>query len=302
MMTADYENELEDLEPDEEEYYEEDETALMEMEDETETPGRWQALKLIATDHPRISFGGGTFVLSIAVDIFVRFDPLVSILGLSAAVIACVKGEDLLELFIPAADPEDAHRVVNQVFDYPMYKDQSARAKIMRVFRQGPDSLYELAEPSEYEEEQQPVRRQPRQLPPLQKVKKLPPPSNAGGAGQDLAYERITDLFLSGKIDDERFLALIDRIENGTQIATRSARSAEPKAATEADVEPQKAAPPPAALPPGWTQEKMDLIPGLYRALGNLDKALDGIEVSRYPRNRDFARDILKQQGIWRDA
>jgi hypothetical protein len=55
------------------------------------------------------------------------------------------------------------------------------------------------------------------------------------------------------------------------------------------------------ALPPGWTQDHVKMLPFLYKACGNLDTCLITMELSKYPRNRDFAREILKRQGLWKE-
>lgn len=55
-------------------------------------------------------------------------------------------------------------------------------------------------------------------------------------------------------------------------------------------------------LPEGWTWEKQKTLPNLYRALGNLDKCLETLDLSRLNRNRDFAREILRQHGLWKEA
>lgn len=293
-MTA-YEDELEELEP------EEDETALLELEDEEETPGRWQMVWAMATDittsHPRLSCGGGSLAISIAIDVVVHFDPFVSILGLVSAAVIGWKGEDVLQLFAPSADPEEAHRVVSQVFDYPTYRDQSVQAKIMRLFRQGPDSLYELAEPEE--EEQQPVR-QVRPLPPLQRtgeVKRLPP-GNTAGAGQGLTHERIIAWFERGTIDDQQLVRLLDHIEKRSQTVTRNGRNAQPKTAPEDAVSPQNANDTPVTLPPGWVEKHLLALPYLYEIENNIDTCLKGMKLSTSQDNRRFAREILKQQGL----
>lgn len=54
-------------------------------------------------------------------------------------------------------------------------------------------------------------------------------------------------------------------------------------------------------MPDGWTEKKAALVPGLYRVFGDLDDCLKGLEFSTSQKNRDFAREILKQQGLWKE-
>ncbi len=78
-------------------------------------------------------------------------------------------------------------------------------------------------------------------------------------------------------------------------------RNGEAKPAPEEAVRGQNEAVTPVSLPPGWTEEKIALLPGLYRVFEELDSCLKGLEFSTSQRNRDFARDILKQQGLWKE-
>jgi Helicase HerA, central domain len=55
-------------------------------------------------------------------------------------------------------------------------------------------------------------------------------------------------------------------------------------------------------LPPGWTQETVTALPYVYKGVKSLDDSLKTLEISTGQRNRDFARDILKQQGLWKDG
>lgn len=52
-------------------------------------------------------------------------------------------------------------------------------------------------------------------------------------------------------------------------------------------------------LPEGWTEDKLKMLLSLYPTLSNLDKSLDAIGISRSMRNRNFARETLKEQGLW---
>lgn len=55
-------------------------------------------------------------------------------------------------------------------------------------------------------------------------------------------------------------------------------------------------------LPEGWTEDKVKMLLSLYPTLSNLDKSLDAIGISRSIRNRDFARETLKQQELWKQG
>ncbi len=274
----------EDVEEEDTPDWDEDETALVEVD------GHPSPLTYVM-DHPHLTLGGGSLLLSFVIDVAVRFDSFAIIVGLGTAAVIGWKGEDLVEgtmkLLVPGSDQaqvqEDADRFASDFLDdYPMHPDQRPISKIRRLF--GIDKVVEALPQKESDTQ-----------------KKIKANRSNVGDEEGLTYARIVAWFEEGRIDDVQFFALMDRIENGTQKPTRSGRSVATQPALEADVDGQNVASAPAAFPPGWTQEKADLIPGLYRALGSLDKCLDGVEVSRYPRNRDFARDILKQQGLWKD-
>jgi hypothetical protein len=55
-------------------------------------------------------------------------------------------------------------------------------------------------------------------------------------------------------------------------------------------------------LPPGWDEKKLDMLPGFYLVFNSLDDTLKALQLSTSQKNRDFARNILKQQGVWKDA
>jgi hypothetical protein len=145
--------------------------------------GRLQTLASHAIHHPRLALGGGSMLLSLGVDVFVHFDPFIAVLGLGAAVVIGFKGDDLLfgtlKLLVPGSNQgqvrEDADRWASQMLDdYPAYEDQSALAKIRRLFR--------LEEGNVVEES----------LPPLKKrdIKKLNGPH--GHVNEEvLTFERI---------------------------------------------------------------------------------------------------------------
>ena len=71
-------------------------------------------------------------------------------------------------------------------------------------------------------------------------------------------------------------------------------RNGEPEPAPEAAVS--------AFLPPlrpeGWDEEKVKTLPMIYRACNNIDKCLQAMDLSTSQRNRDYARDLLKEEGM----
>jgi len=54
--------------------------------------------------------------------------------------------------------------------------------------------------------------------------------------------------------------------------------------------------------PTGWSQEKIRMLPGFYKGFGNLDRSLEALEISTSPKNREFARETLKRQGLWKET
>jgi hypothetical protein len=55
-------------------------------------------------------------------------------------------------------------------------------------------------------------------------------------------------------------------------------------------------------LPSGWDEKKLDMLPGFYIVFNSLDDTLKALQLSTSQKNRDFARNILKQQGVWKVA
>jgi hypothetical protein len=108
----------------------------------------------------------------------------------------------------------------------------------------------------------------------------------------DTAYERRYARTVTGN-DLHSF-----ELETEDQTPLRYARNVPDEAASEAAVRAQDEA---VAYPAGWDHKKVEMLPGFYRVLG-LDKALVALELSTSQRNRDFARSILKQQGVWKEA
>lgn len=283
---------LAQLDEDEEEW-EDDDTALLE-EEEPIAEGRFQVVIHHAMNRPRLTLGGGSLLLSFAADIAVHFDPLVTILGLGAAVAIAFKGNDLAEgfqkLLVPGSDQEqvteDASRFAEGwLADYPVYADQSVGAKLRRLFKlEVVDAL-------------------PRKDTPLPK-KGTAKKGNANvvsTGGEGLTYERIATWFDEGRIDDVQFFALLDRLDHPSQPVTRNARNDGAKPPLEADVSEQNKAVTPVTLPPGWAEEDLFVLPRLYRIENNIDKCLTGIGVSTSQDNRRFAREILKEQGLLKE-
>jgi DNA segregation ATPase FtsK/SpoIIIE-like protein len=79
---------------------------------------------------------------------------------------------------------------------------------------------------------------------------------------------------------------------------TRDVRNVAPEKPSEEAVRGQNEA----VLPFGWTEKKVDMLPGFYEGLESLDKALKALKLPTSQRNRDFAREILKQQKLWKEA
>jgi hypothetical protein len=76
-------------------------------------------------------------------------------------------------------------------------------------------------------------------------------------------------------------------------------RNNETTAASQDDV---KASGLPVNLPAGWDQDKLHMLPGFYRGFENLDKALTALQVSTSKANRDFAREELRKQRLWKES
>jgi hypothetical protein len=85
---------------------------------------------------------------------------------------------------------------------------------------------------------------------------------------------------------------------------TRNDRNGDLEAALENGGSPQKEPAPVGTveLPTGWTEKKLAMLPGFYRVLKNLDKALEASEISVSQRNRDFGRAHLRKLGLWKEA
>ena len=55
------------------------------------------------------------------------------------------------------------------------------------------------------------------------------------------------------------------------------------------------------SLPPEWDEEKIQQLVGAYRATNHLDNSLKALGLSTSQRNRDYARELLKQNNLWKD-
>jgi hypothetical protein len=175
--------------------------------DEEQTgQGRLQVVLHGCMNHPRLSFGGGSFFLSIAADLVFRLDPLWVFMGLGAAAVIAVKGDDLAEGFqqwlIPGSDQEqvaeDAGRFADQMLEsYPVYADQSALAKLKRLF---------------HLEEGKVVDAKKKALPPKKSGNGKSLNGNETSGETGLTVDLICEWFSDGRIDDTQFFDLLDRI------------------------------------------------------------------------------------------
>ena len=50
--------------------------------------------------------------------------------------------------------------------------------------------------------------------------------------------------------------------------------------------------------PEDWDQEKEETLMLLYKMNSNIDKCLTGMNLSTSQRNRDYARELLKKEGL----
>lgn len=188
----------------EEGYEYEDAIAL--TEEQVEDGGRLRAALGHVVNHPRLALGGGSLAVSFAVDIFVRFDPFVAVLGFGAAIVIGFKGDDLvrgtMQLLVPGSDQEEAREIADRfaehaLADYPVFADQSVGAKLRRLLRLEEGEVVEADD-----------------VPPPQpkgdRVKTLPASANSG----PLTYERIVTWFEHRMINDEQFFALLQRIDD----------------------------------------------------------------------------------------
>jgi hypothetical protein len=78
------------------------------------------------------------------------------------------------------------------------------------------------------------------------------------------------------------------------------ARSNGTETAPENDVRGQSAAYVDVA-PEGWTLRHTETLPGIYEVVESIDKSLRALKLSTTPKNREYAKMLLKQQGLWKD-
>ncbi len=156
-----------------------------------------------AIDHPRLTLGGGSLLLSLVVDVAVRFDSFAVILGLGAALAIGWKGDDLakgaIQMFVPGADQEQAresadHFADRLIGDYPVYADQRPAAKLKRLFRI---------------EQGEVVDALPKNIPPPKRGE-VRTPRTASVSREDLIYM----WFEEGKITVDQFWILLERESN----------------------------------------------------------------------------------------
>ena len=204
-------DDVDDVDIDWDEEWEDEDTAIQEYEDEAEGQGRLRLVLYHAMNHPRISLGGGSLVLSVVVDVVSRFYPFFIVMGLGVSFGLVITGRDialgLQRFLLPGSDQdqvaEDAERFADHLLDgYPIYEDQSALAKLRRLFRLEDGKVVDAL-----------PQKNVRSLPKKQNEKS----SNGNGVNAEsegLTYERITTWFDEGRIDNVQFLALLDRIDH----------------------------------------------------------------------------------------
>lgn len=276
----------EDVEEEDTPDWDEDETALVEVD------GHPSPLTYVM-DHPHLTLGGGSLLLSFVIDVAVRFDSFAIIVGLGTAAVIGWKGEDLVDgtmkLLVPGSDQaqvqEDADRFASDFLDdYPMHPDQRPISKIRRLF--GIDKVVEALPQKESDTRNR------------ERAKR-----SSINQEEGLTYARIAEWFEEGRIDDTQFFTLLDRIENPKSAVSRHRNryrnddENEAEAASREAVSPQNEP----LRPDGWDDEKIHRLTGAFLATNHLDNSLKAIGLSTSQRNRDFARDILKQQGLWKD-
>jgi hypothetical protein len=263
----------------------EQETALLdELPDDASL--RLQTAMAMAINHPRLSLGTGSLLVSFALDIVVRFDPLVVILGLGAAVTIGFKAEDLMQAFVPGSDQEQARESADRfadhlLEDYPIHADHSVRAKLRRLF---------------HLEESEVIEAPPRLK--GESTKSLPAHNTGGEA---LTYERICIWLEHHIINDKQFFVLLQRLDEGPKNRDGNGYGTvdidEHEEASEEAVSPQNEA----LRPSGWSEARELQLIGAFLATRHLDNSLKAIGLSTSQRNRDYARGHLKQQGLWED-
>lgn len=268
-----------------EEHELEDDTELLDEEGYDEKPraDRLQILKQITVSHPRLFVLGSSLATSLVIDLFTRFDPLFTILGLGGAIALGAKGEDILTTFIPGADPEEADRVANQLLpdDYPIYVNQSPVAKFKRLIGHG-----------DYRTVEEPAQNI-RALPRNREVKKSPV---VAGQQDSLSFDKIIDWFERGVIDDTQLIRLLEHLTksygsgsgNGNDVIDEHEAASEEVGSTQIE----------SLRPPDWSEETEHRLIGAYLALGAQSKSIIAIGLADGQRNRDYARVVLKRNGF----
>ena len=267
-----------------EEEWEEDETSVVPLDEDEHTSFLTHAM-----NHPHLTLGGGSLLLSFAVDVAIRFDPFVVVLGLAATVVIGWNGEFLargMQSLILGADQEqvreDADHFADQLLlDYPMHSDQRPIAKIRRLFRIEEDEVRDVAPPPKRE------RANNRQT---------------KDEGEGLTFERIATWLEEGRINDKQFFFLLQRLDTESAVSDPRNRNGNEAQNGGEEASLEAVSPPPEPLrPPGWDSEKIHQIIGAFRATNHLDNSLKALDLSTSQRNRDVAREILKQQGLWKE-
>ena len=189
----------------------EEETDLLPLEPES---SKLRMLQETAIGHPRLTFGGGTFLLSLIVDAAIH-DPFVAVLGVAAAAALGWKGEDLMQAFVPGSDQEaareDADRFADNLLEgYPVYADQSANAKFKRLFHLPSADWTEVGEEPPPPQQGR-VKKQQRQMQVVEE-------EDEEGEGE-LTHARIIAWLEDGLITNKQFFVLMQRIDERTQKA-----------------------------------------------------------------------------------
>lgn len=147
-----------------------------------------------------------------------------------------------------------------------------------------------------------------------------------------LSFQQVQALYDAGRLTDQQFYALLSQVthldeESEAVTVTGNRRLQDPckslenaqidtkmedfdrrngygngnedeyEAASEQAVSPQNEP----LRPPRWDSAKIQQLAGAFLATNHLDNSLKAIGLSTSQRNRDFARELLKQQELWKE-
>jgi hypothetical protein len=213
-----------------------------------------------AMHHPRLSLGGGSMLLSLVIDIAVRFDSFAVIIGLGAAVAIGWNGEQLAlgiqEMLLPGSNQaqvqEDADRFAEDFLgDYPMHPDQRPLSKLKRLFK-----IDQIVEASSRKEV----------LPHNQERAKR----SIANQEEGLTYARIAEWFEEGRIDDTQFFTLLERIDNKKVISPAKTSSSSSSS----------------SLPSDWTEKEARMARELAKEVKDKDTIIRLLEKKGTIANR----------------